>query len=207
MEAFTRMTTTAPSPTEGEPVAEQGQPASGRVCGECSLCCKLMSIPELHKPEAHWCTHCKPGHGCSIYQQRPGSCRDFGCKWLLDPKIDDIWYPRRSKMVLHAVINEFGTPPVLMKVLIDRAYPTAWRQEPYYSQIKQMALFGLSNNAFHLRIIVPGTEKEVLILPDRDIENPGPGVVKRVGATAWQFVPCQSDQEAAGLVKPVNAPR
>jgi hypothetical protein len=196
-----------PAGAVGRTAVERGKRMTGRSCGECTLCCKLLSIPELHKPEAIWCAHCKPGLGCSIYQERPGSCRDFACKWLLDPGIGDIWYPRRSKMVLHQVLNEFGTPPVLMKVLVDRAYPTAWRQEPYYSEIKRMALFGLSNNTFHLKIIVPGTDKEILVLPDRDIESPGAGVVKRVGQTSWQFLPCESDQAAAGMVKAASPPR
>jgi hypothetical protein len=196
-----------PARAAGREPSGEVKPVTGRSCGECTLCCKLMSIPELHKPEASWCAHCKPGQGCSIYQERPGSCRDFACKWLLDRHLSDIWYPRRSKIVLHEILNEFGSPPVLMKVLVDRTYPTAWRQEPYYSEIKRMALFGLSNNTFHVRVIVPGTGKEILVLPDRDIENPGAGVVKRVGQTAWQFLPCESNQAAAAMVKAANAPR
>ena len=26
--------------------------------------------------------HCKVGSGCVIYDERPPSCRDFGCVWL-----------------------------------------------------------------------------------------------------------------------------
>ena len=192
------MSTSASQPT---PPSEHGvKAAPGRSCGNCSLCCKLLSIPELEKPEATWCTHCKPGQGCSAYQQRPTSCRVFGCSWLIDGHIEDIWYPRRSKMVLHAVQNIYGKPPVLLKVLVDRDFPNAWQKEPYYSKIKHLALNGLKSNSYHLRVIISGTKRELLILPDRDIEDPPTGIVKRVSETRWEFVPTASDQEAAAAV-------
>ena len=52
-----------------------------RECGECRLCCKIMGVPELDKPMNVWCKHvCNTG--CSIYEKRPQSCRDFVCVWL-----------------------------------------------------------------------------------------------------------------------------
>lgn len=52
-------------------------------CGDCSLCCKLLGIKELDKPKLQWCSHCSPGNGCKIYQDRPQSCREFECMWLM----------------------------------------------------------------------------------------------------------------------------
>ena len=70
-----------------------------RSCGSCSLCCKLLVIDELDKPPDTWCPHCKPGRGgCSIYADRPPSCRLFRCGWL-DSKgsVGDEWIPRAAK--------------------------------------------------------------------------------------------------------------
>lgn len=53
-----------------------------KVCGTCTLCCKLMYILELEKPGNRWCQHCTPGKGCNIYDAKPRSCSDFMCLWL-----------------------------------------------------------------------------------------------------------------------------
>ncbi len=54
-----------------------------RSCGECTLCCTVMGVPDLPaapKPPGERCGHvCS--RGCRIYQQRPPTCRDFACVW------------------------------------------------------------------------------------------------------------------------------
>src|SRR4051794_7389373 len=66
--------------------------ATGRACGSCSLCCKLLPIRELEKPENKWCVHCKPASGgCTIYADRPPSCREFACHWLISKNLGDEW--------------------------------------------------------------------------------------------------------------------
>lgn len=50
-------------------------------CGNCTLCCKVLAVPELEKPADVPCKHI--GKGCSIYEDRPQSCRDVECLWLL----------------------------------------------------------------------------------------------------------------------------
>ena len=49
-------------------------------CDECTLCCKLLEIPETESKPNEWCKHCD--NGCSIYQDRPDGCREFECAWL-----------------------------------------------------------------------------------------------------------------------------
>jgi hypothetical protein len=44
-------------------------PPEQKTCGDCTLCCEVMAIEELSKPASVWCSHCKPGNGCLIYQQ------------------------------------------------------------------------------------------------------------------------------------------
>ncbi len=54
---------------------------SGRHCDDCSACCTVMAVHELEKSNWSGCPHVCSG-GCSIYEQRPGSCRTFDCLWL-----------------------------------------------------------------------------------------------------------------------------
>ncbi len=54
---------------------------SGRVCGDCKLCCKVFEVAALNKSSGVWCEHC-PARGCSIHADRPRECRDYGCLWL-----------------------------------------------------------------------------------------------------------------------------
>ena len=60
--------------------------ATGRQCGECSMCCKLLDIdePDIKKLQNVWCQHCIPGKGCGIYDNRPATCANFACQWLID---------------------------------------------------------------------------------------------------------------------------
>ena len=72
---------------------------TGRECGDCSLCCKVLDIDALNKPAGKWCQHCRPGDGgCSIYQTRPATCRDFACGWLVIARLGEEWKPSRARM-------------------------------------------------------------------------------------------------------------
>jgi hypothetical protein len=57
---------------------------NGRVCGECTLCCKLLPVPEIGKAAGQRCRHVRAFKGCSIYARRPGSCRAWACRWVAD---------------------------------------------------------------------------------------------------------------------------
>lgn len=109
-----------------------------RSCGECTLCCKLMGVPELKKPSAKWCPDCDQGKGCTVYDTRPPSCRNFQCFWLMDENFPDDLRPdhigalmafndTKDSMVLHvdpARKRALSSPPV--KALIDallKTYP------------------------------------------------------------------------------------
>lgn len=49
-------------------------------CGGCKACCTVNAIVELEKPMRTHCPNECP-KGCSIYQDRPQSCREFTCLW------------------------------------------------------------------------------------------------------------------------------
>jgi hypothetical protein len=57
---------------------------SGRACGSCTLCCKVIAVADFDKLPGVWCPHCVRGKGCGIYETRPTDCRTFFCEWMLD---------------------------------------------------------------------------------------------------------------------------
>jgi hypothetical protein len=91
-----------------------------------------MRIDELSKPQGTWCTHCKPGRGCGIYETRPTVCRTFMCAWLMHSDVGPEWRPDKSKMVL---ISDGRSRRVLVKC--DPGSPQAWRKEPFRSQLNR----------------------------------------------------------------------
>jgi hypothetical protein len=99
-------------------------------CGSCTLCCKLLEIPALEKPEGRWCAHCKVGSGCTIYNERPAPCRDFACLWLesQDEKnpLPAELRPDRCKMVL-----TFTPDREDVLGYCDPSTPDAWKGAPW----------------------------------------------------------------------------
>lgn len=77
----------------------------GRSCGECSACCQYVSIdaPEMTKHDGVLCRHYSAG--CTIYDKRPGLCRDFFCGWRHFP-LSDQWRPDRCGFLLIAGADE-----------------------------------------------------------------------------------------------------
>src|SRR5262245_54343180 len=59
----------------------------GRRCGDCTLCCKLLPVRELHKKGGERCQHQKAGKGCGVYNKpaMPPSCGLWSCRWLVQP--------------------------------------------------------------------------------------------------------------------------
>lgn len=110
------------------------KPAPGRSCGSCTMCCKVHGIAEIAKPIGKWCPHCEIGKSCRIYDTRPQECRTFHCLWLADERTADHWRPDRSKIVITPGWNENS-----LELRCDPGHPGAWRKEPYYSEIMQMA--------------------------------------------------------------------
>jgi hypothetical protein len=124
------------------------------------MCCKLLRIAELDKPKDKWCPNFAAGTGCSIYADRPPSCREFVCRWLINPTLGPEWKPNVCKMVL-----DYRTG--ILVVHVDPAASGAWRQEPYYSAIRQMAAKGFSSNEL---VMVIEKGRSIVILPDREMD-------------------------------------
>jgi hypothetical protein len=109
-----------------------------KSCGTCTTCCKLLGIAELKKPVNQWCTHCKVGSGCTIYDSKPASCNEFECVWL--QSFDGIpggmplaLRPDKSKCVLSVSDQD------AVVVHVDPGYPQAWRKEPMFNLLVRLA--------------------------------------------------------------------
>lgn len=134
---------------------------AGRSCDDCTLCCKLLNIQSLQKPRLIWCKHCDVGVGCAIYEQRPSECRDFYCTYRVSAELGEEWKPSVSKMVVN-----FESGIGRVNVSVDPEFSDAWRREPYYSQLKAMALHMLRNEG---HLLVWEGDEPIAILPDRDV--------------------------------------
>jgi hypothetical protein len=133
-----------------------------RGCDGCTLCCKLIAVPELNKPAQVWCRHCEPKSGCRIHSERPQACRDFLCAFLLNPSMPEAWRPMRSHLVI--VAHESGR---VVQVHCDPQWPQSWRKEPYYSYFKRWSVNLIERAAVLVVFVGPHT---IAVLPDRDVE-------------------------------------
>lgn len=137
----------------------------GRSCEGCTLCCKLLNIEALAKPRSQWCAHCDIGVGCKIYKERPTECQAFDCGYLTLPQIRDHWKPANSKMVIALATNANR-----LTVFVDPDLPDAWREEPYYSDIKSWARATTQKQG---RVVVSLGNEVIVVTPNGET-NLGP---------------------------------
>lgn len=150
---------------EGEPVSHQDGSGNllvpGRSCDGCTLCCKLMRVSALQKPHLVLCEHCDEGIGCRIYADRPKECRDFYCTYRWSPELGEEWKPTACGMVMS---YEGRTKRV--NISVDPERGAVWRTEPYYTQIKAMALHMLRKQG---HLVVWEGRTAIVILPNREV--------------------------------------
>jgi hypothetical protein len=135
-----------------------GEYVGARSCEGCTLCCKLLKIEALDKPRSQWCAHCDVGAGCKIYEERPSECQNFHCGYLTMAHIDDHWKPANSKMVI-----ALATDANRLTVFVDPDHPDTWRQEPYYSDIKNWARTAVKIKG---RVVVSLGNEVIVVTPD-----------------------------------------
>lgn len=102
-----------------------------KSCGPCGVCCKLPAIPALEKPANAWCARFVARKGCGDYAARPDACRAFACLYLTADALGDAWRPDKARFMIWT-----GREAHRLIIDVDPASPAAWRQAPYYAQIK-----------------------------------------------------------------------
>lgn len=109
-------------------------PRTGRACGTCTLCCKLVPVEELHKPAGQRCRHVRVAKGCTIYASRPLSCQFWSCRWLIDPETAALPRPDRSHYVIDIMLDAVVAQPhaggesfeiTVVQIWLDPAFPEA----------------------------------------------------------------------------------
>ena len=84
----------------------------GRECGECTVCCKTLSIntPELKKTPNRPCSNLRPEGGCSLYPQWPSICQKWYCAWRNMVDLDDSWRPDLIGILTEFARENFPAP-------------------------------------------------------------------------------------------------
>ena len=144
-----------------DPATIVAQPAPGRSCGSCTLCCKVYDVPAVESLAGQWCRHTQAGQGCGIHATRPDHCRAFHCLWMTETWLGPEWKPDRAKMVL-------SLDPVTrnMNVQVDPGQANQWRREPYYGQLKRWAAASVAKGR---HVLVHVNKATTVVLPDRDV--------------------------------------
>lgn len=93
-----------------------------RECGKCVLCCICTAVPELGKKERIKCCHCDET-GCSIYGNRPESCKGFFCAWMKGEMSDEM-SPYRTHFLVERLPN---VDSVL--VLVEPGHELSWKND------------------------------------------------------------------------------
>lgn len=162
-----------------DPALFVSEPAPGRACGTCTLCCKVFDVPALDKPAGRWCPHCRPGGGCGIHATRPDHCRSFHCLWMTAEWLGPEWKPERCKMVL-----TIDPATRFLYVQVDPGSPAAWKRDPYYGQLKAWSAAAAREGR---HVVVFLDKSATVVLPDRDVPlgpfEPGDRLVARPRAT------------------------
>jgi len=100
-----------------------------RTCGDCQLCCKVMAVRSISKPEGKWCTHCSvgPNGGCSLYPSHPQDCKDFVCSWLAG-LLPVTLKPSACKVVVSSATLTIGDDKIdCLNVYVDADRPDAYK--------------------------------------------------------------------------------
>lgn len=75
-----------------------------RTCGDCTACCTVLGVKQIEKQPFHTCAH-QGRKGCTIYEERPGTCAAYRCSWL------DGMGARRDRPDRLGVIFDQAAPP------------------------------------------------------------------------------------------------
>jgi len=102
------------------------------------MCCELLPIPQLQKPESIMCRFCEKNKGCSIYENRPSSCKEFNCAYIQDADIDLEFRPDNCKVMFEKV-----TDTLYLALELPRNIGS-WKEKKVLDFIKSLNKKGIS---------------------------------------------------------------
>lgn len=129
-----------------------------RNCGECTLCCLVTRVPEFNKPENTLCDRCIDS-GCSIYSERPESCKGYTCAWLSGELPEEL-RPDKS----HILIEKLPEVSVVL-ALIDPNFLKNWCTDSFSDLMRKTYVYrGISvvSTTGHAMMAEGVTPKELM---------------------------------------------
>jgi hypothetical protein len=135
-----------------------GRTPGGRHCGGCTLCCKLLPVPQLKKLAGERCRHQRTGKGCAIYHSNmPSSCHYWNCRWLANLDTADLSRPDRVHYVIDVMPDHIDLenkktgeriPVEIIQIWVDPDFPDAHRDpalRAYLERQRKPALIRYDN--------------------------------------------------------------
>jgi len=145
---------------------ELSDKATGRRCGDCQLCCKLLPVRAIGKKDGEHCRYQRAGKGCTVYSKLESvapECRVWNCRWLVDPSCAGLQRPDRSHYVIDIMPDFIAQQrpegvarfPVV-QVWVDPAFPEAHRDPRLRAWLVAANVFALIRyNARDAFVLVP----------------------------------------------------
>lgn len=121
-----------------------------RSCGGCTLCCTLTPVEEIGKLANTRCRF-QTDVCCSIYSQRPMSCRLWSCRWLTGDDTADLPRPDAAGYVIDILADiikfqiedDEEVTVEAVQVWCDPAKRDAWRTPELRDYIVRRAAEGI----------------------------------------------------------------
>ena len=137
-----------------------------RICGGCTLCCRLLPVPEIGKAANQRCEH-QRATGCKIYRtdRFPHSCHLWSCRWLVDPDTAKLRRPDRSGYVI-----DFALEPIWINdndtgERVEEPAVTIWCDPNRRDAWKDPALLELIDSKSRLMLVRYNASEGFVVIP------------------------------------------
>ena len=127
-----------------------------RRCGDCAECCRVLGVKEIEKPNYQDCSHMRQGNRrCSIYAERPQSCRSFECGWIRGLGVNND-RPDRSGFILSAEDTSLGPTLIIYEAQQGAANRSRAREIVEAFRSNERAIIIASEGLRHIVHLPPG---------------------------------------------------
>lgn len=102
-------------------------------CGACNLCCRLLAVPDIHKPAQMLCEHTTVHGGCARQAEKTTApelqaCHQFQCVWLASQSSEGRLPRNLRPDMCHVVLGpKDREKEKYLYIQIDPEFPAAWR--------------------------------------------------------------------------------